>query len=206
MNGAAPDRHGPLVLSDIADLREYERVRDRVRSQVMELKKLRRVSLGDIVTVVFENRETVRFQIQEMVRAEKMLSDDAVQAELDTYNPLIPVPGELSATLFLELRTEEELRRWLPALVGIERSLELRLGVEGGEVVRCRPEQAHAAQLTRDDVTASVHYVRWTLASDQVQRFAEGPVELAVRHPSYGACTELSASTRRSLLSDLRPD
>ena len=206
MTGFPDVRHGPLALSDIADLREYERVRDRIRSQVIELKKLRRVSLGDIVTVVFENRETIRFQIQEMARAEKMVSDDAVQAELDTYNPLIPAAGELSATLFLELRSEEELRRWLPSLVGIERSVELRLGADGSEVLQCLPEEAHAAQLTRDDVTASVHYIRWTLDAEQIRRFADGPVGLAVRHPSYDASAELSEPTRRSLLSDLQPD
>ncbi|MDA8392573.1 MAG: DUF3501 family protein [Actinomycetota bacterium] len=198
------DRQEALSLSDIADLRAYERVRQEVRSRVIELKKSRRVRLGDLVTVVFENRETVRFQVQEMVRAEKMITDEAVQSELDTYNSLIPGPGELSATLFLELRSEEQLRKWLPALVGIQASLELRLGHDGDDVIRSRPEQSHAAHLTRSEVTASVHYVRWSLDPSQVDKFDAGPAVLSVAHPEYQASSELGQDVRRSLLSDLR--
>ena len=108
------------------------------------------------MTLVFENRDTVRVQVQEMAQAERLMSDEQIQAELDIYNPFIPEPGRLSATLFFELRTDDELREWLPKLVGIERSIELRAG---GEVVRCEPEAAHAAQLTREEITASVHYI-----------------------------------------------
>src|SRR6202011_1496410 len=109
-------------------------------------------------------RDTVRFQIQEMARAERMMSDEAIQAELDAYNPLIPGPGELSATVFIELRTQPELREWLPKLGGVERWVEIIAG-EGAQAVvgRAEPEASHAAQLTREDTTASVHYVRWCL-------------------------------------------
>jgi len=92
-----------LTLDDIADLRAYERDRDAYRRQVIELKQRRRVAVGPIVSLVFENRETMRSQIQEMARAEKMVSDEQIQKELDVYNALIPEPGELSATLFIEL-------------------------------------------------------------------------------------------------------
>src|SRR5579884_1166174 len=105
-----------LTLDDILDLRAYEREREAFRARVIELKKLRRVALGPLVSVVFENLDTVRFQIQEMARAERMLTDEAIQNELDAYNPLIPDPGELSATLFLELTSDAELREWLPKL------------------------------------------------------------------------------------------
>jgi hypothetical protein len=193
---------GRLTLDDIADLRAYERERDSFRDHVIALKRRRRISIGPIVTLVFENRDTVRFQIQEMARAERMLSDEAISAELDVYNPLIPSRGELSATLFIELTTEEGLREWLPKLVGVEQSLELRIGPD--LAVRSVPEEGHASQLTREDTTASVHYVRWQLTPAEVERFAVSPVVLAVAHPAYRHQVVLGAETHAALLDDLR--
>jgi hypothetical protein len=191
-----------LTLGDIADLRAYERERDDVRSRIIELKRVRRVSVGPVITLVFENRDTIRFQIQEMARAERILTDDALQIELDTYNPLIPAGGELSATLFIELTDPAEVRHWLPRLVGIERSLVLRLS--NGDAVRSIPEEGHDAQLTRESLTASVHYIRFELDPDQARAFGAGPVRLAVDHPEYRQETELSESKRASLMSDWR--
>src|SRR5687768_18282803 len=129
-----------LTLDDIADLREYEREREAFRAHVIALKKRRRVALGPFLTLLFENRDTIRFQIQEMARAEKILSDEAIQTELDIYNPLIAERGSLAATLFIELTSKDELVEWLPKLVGIERSIELRIGALGNEeLVRARP-------------------------------------------------------------------
>jgi len=202
--GGAAERR--LTLDDIYDLRAYEHERDEIRARVIALKRRRRIALGPLVSVVFENRETVRFQVQEMVRAERMLTDAQVQAELDTYNPLIPQPGELSATVFVELTDEGLLREWLPKLVGIEHTLELRLGAPGSaaEVVAGVPDAAHEEALTRSDVTATVHYVRFRLTPDQVDLFAGGPDFLAVAHPAYEHGTELASAEREELLRDLR--
>ena len=193
-----------LTLDDIADLRAYERERAEFRDHVIALKKKRRVSVGPVVTLVFENRDTIRFQIQEMARAERMLTDQAIQTELDIYNPLIPEPGHLVATLFIELTSKDEMVEWLPKLVGIEQSVELRMGEQGERVVRCRPEETHAAQLTRDEITASVHYVYFDLTPDDLDAFGRGPVTLAVAHPNYGEATPLGEDTRAELLTDLR--
>ena len=119
---------GPLTLDDIADQRAYERERDAFRAEVIEVKRNRRISVGPVITLTFESRLTMRFQVQEMARAEKMYSDEQIQHELDVYNRLLPAANELSATLFLELTTEEDLRTWLPRLVGIESACELRIG------------------------------------------------------------------------------
>src|SRR5262249_43041342 len=108
-----------LELSDIKDMRAYEHEREDFRRHVIELKKRRRIPLGTIMTIVFENRDTMRFQVQEMARAERMLRDEQIAHELETYNALIPDPGELSATLLIELQSDEQLREWLPKLVGI---------------------------------------------------------------------------------------
>ena len=192
-----------LTLDDIADARAYERERAAFQEHVIALKKRRRVSVGPFVTLVFENRDTIRFQIQEMARVERLYSDEAIMHELDTYNPLIPDPGSLSATLFVELTSKAELMEWLPRLVGVERAVEVRVG---GDVVRSEVDEAHADQLTREDVTASVHYVRFRLTPAQIDAFAAGPVELAVAHPSYEHAAVLSDETRAELLTDLSPD
>jgi hypothetical protein len=199
--------HFKLTLDDIADLRAYERERDEFRARIIALKKIRRVAVGPLITVVFENRDTIRFQIQEMARAERMLSDEQIQAELDVYNALIPTGGELIATLFIELTSKAQMEEWLPKLVGIERSAELRIGGAGAdafEVIRSTPDADHAAQLTRDEITASVHYVQFTFTPDQGESFGAGPVVLAIDHPAYRAETDLPEATRSSLLADLR--
>ena len=121
-------RNAPLELADIADVRAYEREREDFRARIIALKRRRRVPVGPVVSLVFENRETIRFQVQEMARVEGLQTDAAVQSELDTYNTLIPEPGHLSATMFIELVSWAEMEKWLPPLVGIERSVELRLG------------------------------------------------------------------------------
>lgn len=184
------------------DLRAYERERDALRRHVIALKRRRRVAVGPVVTLLFENRETIRFQIQEMARAEQMTTDAAIEAELRAYNPLIPEPGHLSATLFVELTDEAQLRHWLPRLVGIESAVELRT-VDGTHLA-CRPETEHEAQLTRQDVTAAVHYVTWSCTPDEVEALAQGDATLAVVHPEYRYEAPLPASTLAELLDDLR--
>lgn len=191
-----------LTLDDISDLRAYERERDEFRRSVIALKRLRRVPLGDFLTLVFENTQTIRFQIQEMARAEKLLSDAAIETELRIYNPLIPSPGQLCATLFVELTSKEALMEWLPKLVGIEKAVALRLS--DGSLVPAVVDEDHERQLTREEITASVHYVRWDLTPDQVERFAAGPVELVVDHPDLQLATPLSPERAAELLDDLR--
>jgi hypothetical protein len=195
-----------LSVEDILDLRAYERVRDEYRRSVMARKRLRRLPLGPIMSVVFECADTVRFQVQEMARAERIATDDGIRAELDVYNRLLPGPGELSATLFIELTSEADLRYWLPRLVGIERALELVIGAKGRSGVRVRgvPESTHAEALTRETVTPAVHYVRFPFPPDALRRFAGGePAALVVSHAEYSARVPIAEGTRAELLADL---
>jgi hypothetical protein len=193
-----------LTLDDIADVRAYERERTEYRERIIQLKKIRRVPVGPIVTFVFENRDTIRFQVQEMARAEKLYTDEAIQEELNAYNPLIPEPGQLSATMFIELISRDEMEYWLPRLVGVERTPRLLIG-EGPDavVVPADVDASHASQLTRDEVTASVHYVGFSLDPEQVGRFRKEGVRLGVAHPEYNEQTLLSEETKKSLLGDL---
>ncbi|MHB1090453.1 MAG: DUF3501 family protein, partial [Ilumatobacteraceae bacterium] len=190
-------------LSDILDLRAYERERASLRDSVIEVKRRRRVGLGTVVTLMFENRETVKSQIQEMLRAEKVTSDAGVVEELNAYNPLIPEAGQLCATLFVELTTDEQMREWLPKLVGIEGSIVIKLG--DGSEVRSITEEGHAETLTRADITAAVHYVRFEFTPAQVEAFATGVVEIICDHPAYREVLELPSFVVTELLSDLQP-
>jgi Protein of unknown function (DUF3501) len=191
-----------LTLHDITDVRAYERERTERRAEVLALKQRRRVNLGTILAVAFENRITMRHQIQEMARVEKLVTDEAIQEELDIYNPMVPEPGQLCATVFLELTNDDQMREWLPKLVGIERSLVFQL--PGGEQVRSVTEAQHESQLTREHITAAVHYVRFNFTPEQVAEFY-GSVRLRVDHPSYLEETELLPATIDELRLDLIP-
>jgi hypothetical protein len=190
-----------LRLEDNLDQRAYARERKAFTQHVIALKKRRRVGVGPFVTLLFENRDTIRFQIQEMARAEHIDTDEGIAAELDIYNPLIPMPGSLAATLFIELTSKDELMTWLPKLVGIERAVELRAG---GQVIPCRPDPDHEKQLTREEITASVHYIHFDLTPEQVDAVARGPVELAITLDSYSHAAKLDEATVEELLADLK--
>src|SRR3954468_10803008 len=141
-----------LTIADIQDSRADERERDDFRSRIIDMKKVRRVEIGPIMTVLFENFDTMRWQVQEMARAERMLRDEQIAHEVETYNQIIPDAGELSCTLMLELTSEVALREWLPKLVGIENHVAIVL--PDGTGVQGRPSDEDEARLTRGDTTA----------------------------------------------------
>lgn len=188
-----------LTVDDIADLRAYEREREEFRSHIIGLKRRRRIQLGDLLTITFENTDTMRFQIQEMARAERMLTDAAIEHEVATYNELIPDAGELSGTLFVELTSDDLLREWLPKLVGIQRSISFEVG---GAVSPAIPEDEE--RLTREDITSTVHYLKFRFTPEQQAAFAahEGIVRIVVDHPEYRAAVELGDDQRRELAND----
>ena len=189
-----------LTVDDIVDLLAYERERGEFRAHIIAANKARRIPLGDIMTIVFENTETMRFQIQEMARAEKMLRDEQIETEVATYNELIPEPGELSGTLFIEITAEAGLRDWLPKLLGIQRYVSIDVGG-----TRAPAAEIDEDRLTREDqITSSVHYLRFPLTPEQQAKFAAGPVTVRVDHPEYPAATELSDAQRASLALDLQ--
>ena len=191
-----------LVLSDILEQRAYERIRETRRAEVIELKRRRRIALGTIVTVMFENRATMQSQIQEMLRVERVVSDEGVLEELKAYNPLIPEAGQLCATVFIELVTDDQMREWLTKLVDIEKSIVIKLA--NGEVVKSIVDEAHAEQLTRETVTAAVHYIRFEFTPQQVKEFAKGDVQIVSTLSNYLEAVQLADFTVAELLTDLR--
>jgi hypothetical protein len=191
-----------LTVDDIVDMRAYERERGELRRRIIDLKKVRRVALGPIMTMVFENNVTMRWQVQEMARAERMLRDEQIAHEVETYNQLIPDAGELSATLMIELTSERQLREWLPRLVGIQHNISVVL--PDGTRVAGAPSEEDELRLTRDDTTAAVHFLRFRFTTDEVEMFASGPVHIVVDHPEYDQAVQLTPEQHAELLSDLR--
>jgi hypothetical protein len=190
-----------LTLDDIADFRAYERERDEFRRRIIAMKKTRRIELGPVMTIVFENTDTMRWQVQEMARAERMLSDEQILHEVETYNKLIPDAGELSATLLLELTSEIALREWLPRLVGIE--LHVWIVLPDGGRVQGLPAEEDEARLTREDTTPAVHFLKFMFDPSQVEMFASGPVHIVVDHPEYDQDVPLSVEQHGVLTRDL---
>jgi hypothetical protein len=191
-----------LTVDDIVDHRAYERERDDFRAAIIAMKKRRRFALGEFITIVFENTDTMRFQVQEMARAERMLTDDAIAHEVETYNELIPEPGELSGTLFLELTDDASLREWLPKLRDIEFHVHFDLGARDAAPSRVTSIPRDEERLTRDDITSSVHYLRFPFRAEQRELLATGPARLVVDHPEYQAEVELDDAQRAELAGD----
>jgi len=186
-----------IVLDDILGLAGYEKVRDQLRQEVIKKKKFRRVTVGDSVSLVFENRDTVIFQIQEMVRAERITDLDKIREEIAVYNELIPAANELSATLFLEIEDQTHLRDSLLKFLGIDEVVSIRVGPH---VVHGRFEEGRS----KEDKISAVQYVRFPFDPPALQAFLAGaPAQLSIDHPNYKASIALSAEVRESLAADL---
>ena len=192
----------PITVDDLElDLAAYGARRTDARAAAIALKRTRRLSLGDVVTLVFENRDTLRHQVQEMIFVEQTTDLAKIGEELDVYNPLVPTPHELSATLFLELPDMATLKAELPRLAGIEHTFSLTVG---GEVVPGVGEEGRS----RDDYTATVHYLRFPMTDEQRDAFRDPSVlaEVVVDHPNYAENAPIPDAMRLSLLADLALD
>jgi hypothetical protein len=190
----------PVTLDDVVGLDRYEVMRDEVRRRIIELKRSRRLSVGPDVTFVFENHDTVYFQIQEMLRAERITDLDAVRAELQVYNALLPQPGELSATMLIEITEPEHIAERLLSLLGIDEAVWLQVGSLPRIAAQFEPGRS------KEDKLSAVQYLRFLLPPDARAAFLDpaGPVNLVIDHPRYQAQSAVAGSTRASLSDDLR--
>lgn len=188
----------PIAIADVLDIAAYEKVREDWRQRAMAERALHKVRIGPIVSAAFENRFTVLYQIQEMMRAERIVHDAAIQTEIDVYAETLPAPTELSITLFIELQGEAMLREWLPKLIGIEEHISIDFGAAGtsagiGEEGRHTEETTSAVQYVRFPVTPAQHAV---LA-------AGGPATFRIGHPEYRHDASMSPDLCRALAADL---
>jgi hypothetical protein len=184
--------------SEVLDLTAYEKVRASVLEKMIKDKRPRRIHVGEILCFIFENRDTVLFQIQEMTRAERSVSEQAIAAEVEVYNELVPGANELSATLMIEIPSETSIRSELDRLIGIDEHVHLDIG---GESVRATFDDK---QFQEDRVSA-VQYIRFPLGPELARKFRDPavPVDLRVDHPNYARKTAIEGEARASLIADL---
>jgi hypothetical protein len=190
-----------ITFDEILALADYERVRDRLRPLLIHEKDRRRLHVGSHLTFIFENAQTAWYQIEEMIRTEKITERDAIQHEVDTYNELIPAAGELAATLLIEYPEPRERDAALARLVGLERHLWLKIG---GQKIAARFDDRQMS----DERISAVQFVRFSVeridAARLLERAGKGEVAVEADHPSLAARGEIGGLLAASLAEDLR--
>lgn len=192
-----------VARSEILDIAQYERVRHEFRSRIIALKKRRRLGVGPMITLVFENHETVLSQIQEMMRTERIVDDKAIQHEIDTYNQLLPEHNELAATMFIELKDEGRIRQEIAKLHGLNSGEATYLEIGGEQLTRL--PAIFAAGQSDDRRISAVQYLRFRFIDDQRNTFVNGEaaVKLVIDHPNYKHIEPIDGELRKELAGDL---
>src|SRR5258706_5156781 len=189
-----------IAPGSLLSLEAYSRERNAYRSRVIAHKKLRTVHLGEHVTLIFEDELTVRYQVQEMLRIERIFEEEGIRGELEAYNPLIPDGANWKATMLIEYPEEEERRRRLAELKGIEDRTWVQ--VEGCAKVFAIADED--LERENDEKTSAVHFVRFELERGMRDALKRGAaLSVGVDHPNYRAAVEVSAEGRASLAGDL---
>jgi hypothetical protein len=190
-----------IALEDVIPYQDYERQREEFRARIIALKQRRRISVGPLITLVFENRETVRFQIQEMIRVERIFDPAKVQEELDVYNALLPTPDELSATLLIEITDEAKIKEWLDGFMGLDHGRTVAI-TAGGDRAFAEFEGGHS----HETKISAVHFVRFRPTASMKAAFADlrQPVTISVNHGGYQKEVPVPGSMREEWLSDLK--
>lgn len=188
-----------LTRADLWKLEDYSRERSAFRAKVIAHRKNRTIHLGAHLTLIFEDRLTVQYQVQEMLRIERIFEAAAIDEELAAYNPLIPDGANLKATLLIEYDDVEMRKRELEKLRGIEDDIALRVG--DARVLAIADEDLDRSNETK---TSAVHFLRFELAPAMVAAArAQAPLGLSVDHPHYSANVALEGAARAALLADL---
>ena len=184
----------------LLSLEAYARERNTFRARVMEHKKRRTVHLGGHLTLLFEDELTIRYQVQEMLRIERIFEEDGIQHELDAYNPLVPDGSNWKATLLIEYPDAEERKRMLGRLKGIERRVWVQ--VQGAERVGAIADED--LERENEEKTSSVHFLRFELTREMGERLRAGAaISVGVDHPEYRASAELPPDVRSALAADI---
>ena len=189
-----------ITQQDLLDIAAYERVRDDFRKEVMEHKAHRRVQLGPEVSITFEDRKTLTFQIQEMMRTERMVKEEVIQEEIDIYNTLMPGSGELSATLFIEITESDQIREKLHKYLGLTDGNNLWLQV-ADEKVYAQFEEGRS----EEDRISSVHYIRFPIPPELQVRLHDpsSEIKFCIAQTDYQHEVPVTEDMRASLSADL---
>jgi len=194
-----PEAQRKITPQDLLPVEEYDFRRKALKSNLIPVKKRRRIEVGPFATFYFENYATMWLQVQEMLRIEKG-GEEQIAGELEAYNPLIPQGDELIATMMLEIEDANRRNAVLLTLGGIEESVFMEVG---GDCIRATPTD-YDDRTTADGKTSSVHWLRFKLTAEQIARFRAGSerVVLGVSHPNYGHMAVLTADARTALAKD----
>jgi Protein of unknown function (DUF3501) len=186
--------------TSLMSLETYARERPQFRAKVMEHKKDRTVSLGEHVTLLFEDELTIRYQVQEMLRVERIFEEEGIRDELDAYNPLVPDGRNLKATLMVEFPDPDERHKRLAELIGLEDRTWVQ--VEGhGRVWAIADEDL---ERENEEKTSSVHFLRFELSEGMAQALKKGAsLSIGIDHPRYAANVQTGPGVRDSLARDL---
>ena len=178
---------------------EYEKVRDKYRTDIIHYKKNRRLKIGPNITIVFENQRTLSFQIQEIMRAERMVQDEDIQDEVDIYNSIMPPKDGLSATLFIEVTEEDKIKSVLNQFIGLTSGKTLYLDIDG-EKVYAIFEQGRE----EEDKISSVHYLQFHLTKEQINKIGDSKyrIIIGVNYKGYDFVETLSKAMQVSLYKD----
>lgn len=189
-----------IAIEDLLNITEYEKVRDKFRTDIIAHKKRRRIQLGPDISITFEDRQTIIFQIQEMMRAERMVLDHVIQEEIEIYNTLLPGINELSATLFIEIVAEDDIKTKLKNFLGLTDGKSIWLEV-GDERFFAIFEEGRS----EEDKISSVHYVRFPLADNTLEMLENEhiPAKFCVHHGDYQYEAELTEANREALAGDI---
>jgi hypothetical protein len=189
-----------LTHADLYSLEQYARVRPEFRAKVIAHKKNRRVPLGENAALYFEDALTMQYQVQEMLRLERMFEPELIQEELDVYNPLIPDGSNWKATFMIEYTDAEERKQALARLLGIEKAV----WVQVGDQPKVRPIANEDLERETEEKTSSVHFMRFELTPAMVAAAKAGAaIRAGIDHPRCSAVTELPQPVRASLVADL---
>lgn len=185
--------------SDLLNIIDYEKQRNIYRKELIEYKKNRRFNLGSNILITFENSRTMKFQIQEMMRAERMVHDSQIEEELNVYNPLIPKGNELSATLFIEITDPQKIRPVLDSFIGLTEGENVYFDING-EKVYAQFEEGRE----KEDNISSVHYIRFPFIEEQKILFMNEASTLSINidYNDYQYSVNLNEKMRESLSSD----
>ncbi|MEW8046642.1 MAG: DUF3501 family protein [Candidatus Thiodiazotropha sp.] len=190
-----------LSHSDLYSLEEYARIRQQFRAKVIDHKKSRRLPIGPHAALYFEDELTMQYQIQEMLRIERIFEQQGIQDELDVYNPLIPDGMNWKATFMMEYHDVDERKKALAGLIGIEEAIWVQ--VAGFDKVR--PIANEDLERSTEEKTSAVHFLRFELTRPMIDALKGGAtLSVGIDHPNYGyTVDDLESSVRESLIKDL---
>jgi hypothetical protein len=197
----SPTEVRKLSRDSLMTLEAYARERNEFRARVIAHKKPRTVHLGEHITLIFEDELTIRYQVQEMLRIEKIFEEQGIEDEIDAYNPLIPDGRNLKATMLIEYEDVDERREALAKLKGVEDRTWIR--VEGCPRVFAIADED--LERENEDKTSAVHFVRFELTNEMAESLKHGSaLAMGVEHPSYTATLDpVAPQTRAALVADL---